>query len=83
MRHKTGILPRDLKQYPPSPLPSGETIRELAWTILVPLFLAVCVLGIGILSAASNPEQSNPMPRKGGGTNVTAHPDAAWRQSHP
>jgi len=79
MRLRTGVLPRDLKHFPPTPRSklNREDLKELAWTILAPLFMVVIAVWFFILATVAAPE---PRPRKPvtwneSGTHAGAHPD--------
>jgi hypothetical protein len=54
-----------------------EDLKELAWTILAPLFMVLIVVWFFILATVAAPEPTVPEPvaRKGGGTPAGAHPD--------
>jgi len=79
MRLRTGVLPRDLKHFPPTPRSklNREDLKELAWTILAPLFMVVIAVWFFILATVAAPEPTapEPVPRKGGGKHAGAHPD--------
>ena len=79
MRLRTGVLPRDLKHFPPTTRSklNREDLKELAWTILAPLFMVLIVVWFFILATVTVPEPTAPEPltRKGNDTHAGAHPD--------
>ena len=83
MKHRTGVLPRDLKHHSTSKM-DKEDLKELARTILTAIFtlIAICFC---FLAAAMAPEPgaSDPVVEKGGGQHVGSHTVAARRQSNP
>ena len=83
MRHRTGVLPRDLKHHSKSKM-NSEDLKELARTILAALFtlIAICFC---FLAAAMAPEPgaSDPVAGKGGSQHVGSHTVTARRQSNP
>ena len=83
MRHRTGVLPTDLKHHAKSKM-NSEDLKELARTILAALFMVIAVC-FCFLAAATAPEPDAPetVAQKGGGTHAGSHPVAARRQSHP
>ena len=83
MRHRSGVLPRDLKHLFKSKI-NREDLKELARTILAACFMLIAVC-FCFLAAATAPEPDAPetVARKGGGTHAGSHPVAARRQSHP
>ena len=83
MRHRTGVLPTDLKHHAKSKM-NSEDLKELARTILAALFMVIAVC-FCFLAAATAPEPDAPEPvaEKGGGKHVGSNTVAARRQSHP
>ncbi len=83
MRHRTGVLPTDLKHHSKSKM-NSEDLKELARTILASLFMVIAVC-FCFLAAATAPELDAPetVARKGGGKHAGSHPVVARRQSHP
>ena len=79
MRLRTGILPRDLKHFPPTSRSklNREDLKELAWTILAPLFMVVIAVWFFILATVAAPEPTAPEPmiQRGDGTPAGSHPD--------
>ena len=83
MKHRTGVLPKDLKHHSTSKM-DNEDLKELVRTILTAIFtlIAICFC---FLAAAMAPEpgSSDPVAEKGGGKHVGSHTVAARRQSNP
>ena len=79
MRLRTGVLPRDLKHVTPIPRTklNREDLKELAWTIIAPLFMALLMVCFFILATVTAPESTAPEPvtQEGNGMPVGAHPD--------
>ena len=83
MRHRTGILPKDFKNFSRSKM-NREDLKELARTILATIVLmAIVFLGLLLAATAPEPKAQEPATLKGGGQLVSSHTVAAWRQSNP
>lgn len=83
MRHRTGILPRDFKNFSRSKM-NSEDLKELARTILATIVLmAIVFLGLLLAATAPEPDAQERPTLKGGGQLVSSHPVAARRQSNP
>ena len=79
MRLRTGVLPRDLKHFSPTSRSklNREDLKELAWTILAPLFMALIAVWFFILATVATPEPkaTESVIQKGDRTPAGAHPD--------
>ena len=83
MRHRTGVLPKDIKHLSRSKMHS-EDLKELARTILAAVVMVIAVCFCFLAAAnAPEPQAREPVTQKGGGQLAGSHPVAARRQSYP
>ena len=83
MKHRTGVLPRDLKHHSTSKM-SNVDLKELVRTILTAIFTLIAICFCFLAAAmAPEPNASDPVAEKGGSQHVGSHTIAARRQSHP
>lgn len=83
MKHRTGVLPRDLKHHTTSKM-DNEDLKELVRTILTALFTLIAICFCFLAAAmAPEPNASDTVAEKGGGKHVGSHTVATRRQSNP